>query len=397
MSKAYIAAAAMTRFGKYPQYSAAQLGRQAIAKLLDETGLAPKEIDAAYFGRSFSGTLDGQIAVPGQAALHGLSIDDIPVFNIDNACAAGPTALHLAVQAVRSQQAEITLVVGMDKLFAEDRKRSMRTLFGAMDVDAMSWLGKTIDGDGAAGSIFMDTYYARIARAYLTDTSANVRDFAKVAVKNRVHASCNPFAQYRQSIDEDEVMASPMVADPLRTLMCSPLTDGAAAMIVCSQHACGRFHSTAVEVLATAIRGGKPKRDAYEPALTRAARQAYAEASLGPGDLDLVEVHDASAVAELIATEELGLAAAGDGARLVRDGDSRIGGRRPVNPSGGLLSRGHPGAATGASQIVELVWQLQGRSGGRQIEGARIGLAHSSGGVIGDEPAATVVTILART
>jgi acetyl-CoA acetyltransferase len=396
MTKAYVAAASMLPFGKYPDRSVADLGREAIRAVLAETGVDPAEIGAAYVGRSFGGHLDGQVSVPGQVAFHGTGIEDIPVFNFDNACAACPTALHVATQAVRGGQYDIALVVGMDKLYAKERRASMRALFGAMDVDDMAWMREAIEGDGPAGSIFMENYYARVARQYLADTGASPRDYAKVAVKNRVHASHNPVAQYRTMLTEEEVMASPVVAEPLRTLMCSPLTDGAAAMIVCSEKLRSRFSGPVAEVAASVVRSGKPNRGDSEPVLTRAAKRAYEEAGIGAEELDFVEVHDASAVAELIAVEEIGLAPRGEGVRLLRDGDSRVGGKTPVNASGGLLSRGHPGAATGASQLVELLWQLQDRGGGRQVENARIGLAHSSGGLVGDEPAATAVTILKR-
>ena len=191
-------------------------------------------------------------------------------------------------------------------------------------------------------------------------------------------------------------MASPMVAEPLRALMCSPLTDGAAAMIVCSRAAGARFGAPLVEVAASVVRSGKPVLGDAEPLVSRASRQAYDEAGIGPQDLDVLEVHDASAVAELIATEEICLAPRGHGLRMLRDGTTSLGGAMPVNPSGGLLSRGHPGAATGASQLVELVWQLQERADGRQVEPLAHGLALSAGGAVGDEPGAIAITIRAR-
>jgi len=396
MTKAYVAGAAMIRFGKYPDRSTADLGREAARLALEQTGVQAQEIQAAYVGRSFGGFLDGQVSVPGQVALRGTGVEDVPVFNFDNACAACPTALHVATQAVRAGQYDLVLIVGMDKLFAPERRQSMRALFGAMDVEDMAWMGAAIEGDGPAGSIFMEHYYARLARRYLEDSGASPRDYARIAVKNRAHAGLNDFAQYRTPLTEEQVMASPMVADPLRTLMCSPLTDGAAAMVVCSERVRGRFGAAAVEIAASALRSGRPERGGAAPVLARAAGQAFEEAGVGPEDLDFVEVHDASSVAELIAIEDLGLAPRAEGVRLLRDGATGLGGAVPVNPSGGLLSRGHPGAATGASQLVELVWQLQGRAGARQVDGARIGLAHSSGGLIGDEAAMTAVTVLRR-
>ena len=395
--KAYAVAASMIRFGKYPKRSAAALGREVVINLLRDASLEANRVDAVYVGRSFSGALDGQIAVPGQVALHGTNIHDVPVYNFDNACASTPSALSIAAQSIRSGAVDVAVVLGMDKLYDPQRKRSMKALFGAMDVDAMAWMGQAIDEDPNVGSIFMDHYYARIARKYMADTGATERDFARVAVKNRSHATRNSFAQYRTPLSEEEVLGSPIVADPLRTLMCSPLTDGAAALLVCSERARAMLRLPAVEIAATVVLSGRPVKDtSVPPVLTRASARAFEQAEVGPGDLDLVEVHDASAVAELLATEDIGIASPGEGLKLLRDGSSAYGGSIPVNVSGGLLSRGHPGAATGASQLVELVWQLQGRAEGRQVEGAKVGLAASSGGLVGEEPGATVVTILKR-
>lgn len=395
MSNVYIAAAAMTPFGHRPNQSAASLGRAAVLSLLQASGTAPTAIQAVYVGRSFAGAIDHQVSVPGQVALRGTGIEDLPVFNFDNACAAVPSALHVAAGAVRSGQYHQVLVIGMDKLFATERRRSMEALIGAMDVDEMGWM---LDSNAVNGSVFMETYYGRIAKEYMARTGATAADFAKVAVKNRAHAALNPMAQYRTPVSEAEVLASPLICDPLTKLMCSPLTDGAVAMLVVSEAVRQRGDSSlrSVRVLSSVVRSGLPQATS-STALQRAAAQAYDEAGVGPEDLDLAEVHEASAVAELIATEEIGLAAPGEGAKLVRDGRTRLGGAVPVNTSGGLLSRGHPGAATGGAQLVELVWQLQGTCGNRQVDRARIGLAHSSGGLIGAEPACTGVTILATT
>jgi acetyl-CoA acetyltransferase len=393
MSHAYIAAAAMTPFGRWPDQSAASLGRAALRSLLQASETGPKSVQAVYVGRSFAGAIDHQVSVPGQVALRGTGIEDLPVFNFDNACAAVPSALHVAAGAVRSGEYDRVLVLGMDKLFAPERRRSMEALIGAMDVDEMGWM---LESDAVNGSVFMETYYGRIAREYLERTGATRADLASVAVKNRAHAALNPMAQYRTPVTQAEVLAAPLICDPLTKLMCSPLTDGAVAMLVVSQREARRAAGALrpVQVAASVVRSGAPQAPS-STALQRAAAQAYQQAGIGPGDLDLAEVHEASAVGELIATEEIGLAAAGDGVKLVREGRSRLGGAVPVNTSGGLLSRGHPGAATGGAQLVELVWQLQGRCGDRQVAGARIGLAHSSGGLIGNEPACTGVTILA--
>lgn len=386
----------MVRFGRYPDRSAAELGREAITELLKESGVGPDEIDAVYVGRSFASVIDGQVSVPGQVALRGTGIEDLPVINFENACASGPTALHCASQAVRAGQYRIALVVGMDKLYAVDRDQSMTALFGALDVQDNAWMLKRKQETGSWGSIFMDNYYAKLAREYLQTSAATKQDLAAVAVKNRRHAQLNPFAQYQQPISEEEVLSATMIAEPLTRLMCSPLTDGAAAMLVMSDEARKKLGAPAVRIASTAIRSGRPARGNAEHVITRTAKQAFEEAGLGPRDVDVAELHDASAVAELTASEWIGFSPEGEAARMIREGETALGGSLPINPSGGLLSRGHPGAATGAAQIVELVWQLQGRAGKRQVEGARVGLAHSAGGRVGDETACTAITILTR-
>ncbi len=386
----------MVRFGRYPNRSAAELGREAVTKLLKETGIGSGEIDAVYVGQSFSSVIDGQVSVPGQVALRGTGIEDLPVFNFENACASAPTALHCASQAVRAGQYRIALVLGMDKLYAVDRDQSMTALFGALDVQDNAWMLKRKQETGSWGSIFMDNYYAKLAREYLQNSGATKRDLAAVAVKNRRHAQLNPFAQYQEPISEEDVLNATMIAEPLTRLMCSPLTDGAAAMLVMSDEARKKLGGPAVRIVSTAIRSGHPVRGAVEHVITRTSKQAFEEAGLGPKDIDLAELHDASAVAELTASEWIGFSPEGDAARMIREGETALGGSLPINASGGLLSRGHPGAATGAAQIVELVWQLQGRAGKRQVEGARVGLAHSAGGRVGDETACTAITILTR-
>jgi acetyl-CoA acetyltransferase len=284
----------------------------------------------------------------------------------------------------------------MDKLYDTDRRASMRALFGAMDVRAMDWMSDSIEQESGAGSIFMEHYYARVAREYMAAAGVDAEDLAQVAVKNRKHASLNEFAQYRTPLTIGDVLKSPIVAQPLTTLMCSPLTDGAVAFLVCSADMVRKAALVPVEIAASVVTSGFPQQNEAEPVIRRAAGRAYEQAGIGPEDIDFAEVHEASAVAELICLDQIGLVAPGEGVSLLRAGQTALGGRLPVNPSGGLLSRGHPGAATGAAQIAELVWQLQRSAGERQVDGARVGLAQSSGGLVGDEAAATAITILRR-
>lgn len=393
MAEAYIVGAEMTAFGRWPDKTTAELGREAIKSLLEGLNFPAEEVDAAFVGRSFGGWIDGQVSIPGQVALRGTGVEDRPVLNFDNACAAAPSALSCATQAVRSGQYKAVLVVGMDKLYSTSRRQSMTALLGALDVRENGWM---VSGDGEkVGSLFMEAYYAKIARQYLERTGASYSDLAKVAVKNRRHAALNPLAQYREPITEQEVLDSPTIAAPLTRLMCSPLTDGAGALLVCSEEIAKMFPAP-IRVAATVVRSGFSELGSRSPVMERAAHEAYSQAQISPSDLDLVEVHDASAVAELLAVEQLGLATAPEVLGMLREGATELGGKVPVNPSGGLLSRGHPGAGTGASQLVEVVHQLQQKCGPRQVAGAKYGLTQTTGGLIGDEPACMAIVILSR-
>jgi acetyl-CoA acetyltransferase len=213
-------------------------------------------------------------------------------------------------------------------------------------------------------------------------------------VKNSAHGALNPNAQYRRALSRDEILASRAVAGPLTTLMCSPIADGAAALVLRAADPFGP-RANAVRIRGCALRSGATGSPGA-PLERRAAAAAYEEAGLGPEDLDVVEVHDAAAPAELIMYEELGLCGPGDGPKLLASGATALGGRVPVNPDGGLVSRGHPVGATGCAQLVELVTQLRGRAGARQVPGARVGLAENAGGYLHPEAAACVVTILSR-
>ena len=244
--------------------------------------------------------------------------------------------------------------------------------------------------------MFMDIY-AAAARAHMQRYGTTARQFAAVAAKNSYHGSLNPRAQFREALSIDEVLAAPMIAEPLTRPMCSPIGDGAAAAVIVSERKARALGvRRPIGVLASRLRSGWDH-GADEPGVAElCARDAYREAGLGPGEIDVIELHDASAPAELIAYEALGLCAPGDGGKLVDSGATRLGGRIPVNTSGGLLRKGHPVGATGLAQVVELTEQLQGRAGARQVEGAMVGLAQNGGGALGSDAAAMCVTILAR-
>ncbi len=244
--------------------------------------------------------------------------------------------------------------------------------------------------------MFMDVY-AAAARNHMERYGTTVEQFAAISAKNSRHGHLNPRAQFRDELTVEEVLAEPMIAEPLTRPMCSPIGDGAAAVVLVSPARAARMGITdPVRIRSVVLHSGWDRGPDEEDAARLCAREAYEEAGVGPEDLSLIECHDATAPAELLAYEALGLCPAGEGGRLVDEGVTTIGGRLPVNTSGGLLRKGHPVGATGIAQIVELTEQIQGRSGARQVEGARVGLAHNGGGAIGSDAAAMCVTVLSN-
>jgi acetyl-CoA acetyltransferase len=310
------------------------------------------------------------------------------MISVENACASGSSAFHLGVLAVSSGAYDTALVVGAEKLTSRDRSVTREALATALDVER-----KREGGDGE-GPVFMEIYAAE-ARSYMERTGATERDLAAVAVKSLRNGSLNLIAQHRRVLTVEDVLGARVIAAPLTRPMCSSISDGAAAVLLASPDFARAAGWSGVRVLASAV--GAARAEDFGDVVTRTADSAYEQAGLGPGQLNLCEVHDAAASAELVIAEELGLVRAGEGPELIRNGDSSIGGRLPINPSGGLVARGHPLGATGVAQIVELADQLRGRAGGRQVHDARVALAQNAGGSLGNGPAVCSVTILAAT
>jgi acetyl-CoA acyltransferase len=389
MEDAYIAGAYVTPFGKFQDKSLRMLAADAAGGALADAGCSPEEVDIVFFANAAEGLLTGQESIRGQVALDGTGLLGKPVVNCENACAGGSTAAHLAIMAVRSGSADVALALGAEKLTNPDRARTFSVFKSGWDVERYGG-----PDDSSDQSAFMSVY-AQMTRDYMARTDATVEDFAAISVKSHDNGALNPNAQYRDPVTIEEVLASRVIDDPLRMLMCSPIGDGAAAVVVANARGLARLNAEPVRVLAAALRSGS--RDATESPVVVAARVAYEQAGIGPGDLDVIEVHDAAAPAELMVTEELGLVGPGEGPELFRSGGTRIGGRFPINPGGGLLSRGHPIGATGCAQLTELVDQLRGRCGARQVADAKIALAENGGGWLGGEgPAVATITILAR-
>jgi acetyl-CoA acetyltransferase len=410
MQPVFIAGTGMTRFGKFLDRGLKSLAAEAIGEALADAGIEASQLQAAYMGNAAAGVMTGQVLIPGQVVLRGLGIGRIPVVNVENACATSATAFQQAVQMIALQAYDIVLVAGFEKLYSEDKARTFSVFHGAVDLEAidevLAGLARNLARSGAeadiseAGrsrSLFMDLY-AGMARDFMATHGVTQRDFAAVAAKNSFHGSLNPKAQFQEVLSIEQVLAAPLIVDPMTRPMCAPIGDGAAALVLVSAQAAARLGlRDRVRVLSSVLASGWDY-EAGDPArlAPTVAAQAYEAAGLGPAELDVVELHDAGAPAELIYYEHLGLAAPGEAVALLDSGATRLGGRVPVNPSGGLLRKGHPIGASGCAQLVELSDQLRGRCAARQVHGARTALAENGGGWIGEDAAAIVVSVLQK-
>ena len=353
------------------------LGTCAVHGLLASTGIERGAVDAVVSASGNGGTLLGQ------RILTRLSMTGIPVFNVENACASGASAAHLAISMVRSGQARIVVVVATERLSALGG--------GSLKLDPT-------DIEAAQGNI-MPASYAMRATRYLWENGLKPRDIAGVSVKNRANGALNPIARFQTEVTLDEVLESKPIADPLTLLQCSPNSDGSSAVLVCSEDAAREFGLDSVRVKASVITSGlfsDGPRDLTLPDVTlRAMKEAYAHAGIGPKDVDLAEVHDAFSIAEVLYYETLGFCERGQGARFLAEGRAHIGGDVAVNPSGGLISRGHPVGATGVAQLGEAYEQLTGRAGKRQVPNASVAVTHvTGGGIAGVDNGACGVHIL---
>jgi len=397
MRQVAVVGAGMTRFGKHQDRSMKDLAREAVENALRAAGIEKEAIEAAAVGNAVAGLITGQECIRGQVVLREMGIGGIPVINTENACASSSTAFHLAWLYVASGMYDTVLAVGMEKLFHPDKKKTFNAIGSAIDLELADEFARQMSGEQATGagesrSVFMD-YYAHLARAHMARHGTTREQFARVAAKNHTNGSLNPHAQFQTPRTVEDILAAPLIAEPLTRMMCSPIGDGAAAVVVTTAEKARQLTAKPVYVRASIVASSQ-QHAADEPGIvTNAAQKAYTMAGIGPEEVRVVEVHDATAPAELIVYEELGLCRVGEGGKMIDDGVTKLGGRVPVNPSGGLLAKGHPVGATGVAQISEIFWQLRGEAGKRQVPGARVGLTENGGGVLGNENAVASVHI----
>jgi len=406
----FIVGVGMTPLGKMPDRSVKDLTREAVTNALGDADASVDQVDAAWFANTRQPMLEGQNTVRGQIVLRPMGFDGIPIANIENACASGSTALLQSVAYLKAGMASVALVVGAEKMFFPDKRDAMLAAFrGGTDIHQIDATEKKIRAlaadvipddvqDSAERSFFMDVY-AAFARQHMKTFGTTVRQLAMVAAKNHHHSTLNPLSQYQTDMSVDDVLNDKPICWPFTRSMCAPISDGAAAAIVCTESSLGNFdRARAIEIRGLSLASGTRREvgDYANHIGRRAALQAYDQAGITGADVDVAEVHDATSFAEIQQIENLGLCGQGDGGPFSESGATSLGGQVPVNPSGGLVSKGHPVGATGIAQIFELVTQLRGEAGERQVAGVRVAVAENGGGFYDVEEAATAVTVLAH-
>lgn len=403
---AIIAGVGMTNFGKHLDRSLTSLAQEAILSALADAGIGLSAVQAAWAGTAGAPIVTGQVCVAGQVVLRQMGLGAIPVVNVENACATASTAFQQACSMVTLGVYDVVLAFGMEKLYHADKERPMAVYAGCVDTENPDALDRYLIGDltetqraaspTARRSLFMDIY-SRMARDYMAASGATQQDFATISAKNSWHGSLNPKAQFRDELTIEDVLGARSISPPLTLPMCSPIGDGAAAAVIVSPRFARELGVAApVRVLSSIVASGFDLVDGGPGVTELISGQAYEEAGVDPRDFHCVELHDATSPAEMIYYEALGLCAKGEGPAFLASGATALGGKVPVNPSGGLVRKGHPIGATGLGQIFELVQQLRGQCGARQIPDVRLALAENGGGFIGSDAAAVTITVLSR-
>ncbi len=411
MDNIYIVGLGMIRFNKYPDKDVRSMAHEVTRLALKDAGMEKESLQAAFFSNTFWGMFDNQHSIRGQVILRSMGIGSIPVTNVENACAGGSTALHQAYTGIKAGMYDVALVLGSEKITHPDKTLSLSAYATCMDVgnfqahlDQMEAFNKQLNFQippgqtppGQGRSIFMDAY-AMGARWHMDRFGSTQEQLATICAKNHFHGSLNPMSQYQHDMTREEVLADKPIAYPLTRSMCAPVGDGAAAAIICSENYLKKLtHARPVKIRASVLGSGMDRPMDGEDIGERLVKQAYDVAGVGPGDISMAELHDATAYGELHQTEAMGFCPMGEGGPYAESGATKLGGAQPVNTSGGLECRGHPIGASGLAQIYEIGLQLRGEGGRRQVEGARLGLAENGGGNIGVEEAAMCIHILEK-
>jgi acetyl-CoA acetyltransferase len=411
MENIYIIGVGMIRFNKYPDRNVRDMAIEAVDLTLKDAGLKKEELEAVFFSNTFWGMFDNQHSIRGEVVMRSMGVGNVPVTNVENACAGGSTALNLAYTGIKAGMYDVAIALGSEKITHPNKALSLSSYSTCMDVanfekhiNMIIEIGKTFNvklpesetAPGEGRSIFMDAY-AMGARWHMSRFGSTQHQLAVICAKNHWHASLNPLAQYQQNMTVEEVLADRPVAYPLTRAMCAPVGDGAAAAIVCSERFLKKLKNARPVKILASILGTGSDRGMDDPDVgERLVKIAYNKAGVGPNDIDLAELHDATAWGELHQTESMGFCPMGEGGPYAESGATKLGGAKPINTSGGLECKGHPIGASGLSQIHEIVTQLRGEAGKRQVEGAKLGLTENGGGNIGVEEAAMCIHILEK-
>lgn len=389
MREVVVIGVGMTVFGKHPDSNFIKLGTMAVWDALKDSNIKPGNIQAAYCGSAITGLITGQECNIGHLVLEQIGIRGIPIVRIENACVSGSAAFREAYISVGSGVHDIALAFGVEHVSgALEKEQVMRAVNGASDIEREVSKGMVFPGS-----------FALIANRHIFQYGTTREQMAKVSVKNHRNGLLNRRAQYGMEISIQDVLNSKMLTDPLRMYDYSPVSDGAAAVILCAKDLAKKFTDKRIRVLASSLRSGEfdPKGDITTfPATKNAAKDVYEASGYGPEDVSLAEVHDCFTIAEIIHYEDLGFCEKGKGGQFIGEGKSEMGGKVPFNASGGLMSKGHPLGATGLAQISEIVWQLRGEAGKRQVQNAKIGLTHNLGGYMHGDTSAVAVHLFQK-
>jgi benzoylsuccinyl-CoA thiolase BbsB subunit len=370
-----------TVFGKFPERLPYELGAEAAWAAVQDAGITPKDLQFAYCANLYGGM------VIGQAVLGEIGVTDIEQTNVENACAGGATAFRRGWWDIASGLYDVGIVIGVESM-------TTSPIAGKLIPPAKG------DISGALG-MNMVARFALSQRRYMDVFNISLEQIAKVSVKNHHNGCLNPYSQYKKELTIEEIINSRPICEPITLLQCCPATDGAAAAVLVSSDMAKKYTNKPVMLAASVLKSGdysfRWEDMTFSDMTYKCVNSAYEMAGLGPEDIDVCELHDAFAVNELQHYVELGFCKRGEEVRLIEEGITEIGGKLPVNTSGGLLSKGHPISASGIAQVAEIVWQLRGQAGKRQVTDAKVGLAHVAGGeVAGLESGAVAVHILKR-
>ncbi|MBU0995268.1 MAG: thiolase family protein [Proteobacteria bacterium] len=412
MTEVYIIGTGMIRFGNYPGRNVSDMAQEATYLALKDAKIEKKALQSVFFSNTFWGLYSNQHAIRGQVAMRKMGIDAIPVINVENACAGGATALHLAYTAIKADMHDVVLVVGSEKNNPETKIGLADVSLALMDTHDIDGYLKRMEtytrefhndvpeyqapGQQKRHDLLMNTF-ALWARWHMSRFGSTVKQLASICAKNYFHGSLNPMARYRSFLTAEDVMQEDPMFYPLTKSMCTTEGDGAAAVIVCSGGYLKKISSRpCVKLLASVVGSGRERDIDDESMGERLSKVAYNMAGVGPSDIDLAELHDATSYGELHQTEAMGFCPIGEGGLYAESGATRLGGEKPINTSGGLECRSNPIGATGLAQIAELCSQLRGMACNRQVENARIALAENDGGMIGVEEASMCIHILEK-